>query len=111
MTCNTTLTDWGMEGIADLLVYPTSCDYFFWAKILGGLFILFAILIYFSEKKILAKPDMISSMGVSSLAVFVLALIGTMIESTGGYPMVQQDIFIYVFAFTIIFVGIWIFKD
>lgn len=106
-----TLAQFGIYGWADYLVYPTSCDYYFYAKIFGGLFLIFALFIYFSEKKILAKPDVISSLGVSSLAIFVLALIGTMIESTGGIPMIQQDIFIYTFAFAIVFVAIWIFKE
>ena len=106
-----TLGQFGMEGFADLLVYPTSCDYYIYAKIFVGLFIIFSLFIYYSEKKNMIKPDIISGMGVSSLAVFFLALIGTMIESTNGIPMVQQDIFIYVFAVMIIFVSLWYFKD
>lgn len=110
MVCMT-LAEFGIEGFADFFVYPTSCDYYFYAKIFAGLFIILTLSIYFIEKKTLVKPDIISGMGVSSLAIFFLALIGTLITSTGGIPMVQQDILIYVFAFTIIFVGIWYFKD
>lgn len=110
MACMT-LAEFGMNGIADLLVYPTVCDYYFYAKIFAGLFIILTLAVYFTEKKVLLKPDIISGMGVSSLAIFFLALIGTLITSTDGIPMVQQDIFIYVIAFTIIFVGIWYFKD
>ncbi len=106
-----TLDGFGIENIADFLVYPVSCDYYFYAKIFTGLFIVLSLSIYFGEKKLVAKPDMISSLGVSSLAIFFLAMIGTVIKSTDNIPMISGDIFIFTVAFTIVFTGIWFFKD
>lgn len=111
MTACMTLAQFGINTIGDWLVYPTSCDYYFYAKILAGLFLLLTLSIFYTEKKILIKPDIISSLGVSSLVILFLAMIGTLITSSSGIPMIQQDIFIYVIAFTVIFVAMWFFKD
>lgn len=110
MVC-TTIADFGISTLGDFLVYPTICDYYFYAKILAGIFILLVLIIYFTEKQILIKPDILSSMGVSSLAVLFLAGIGSLITSSGNIPMIQQDILIYTFAFTIVFLAIWFFKE
>lgn len=110
MVC-TSLGDFGMTGWSDFLVYPTSCDYFFYAKILGGLFFVLVLALYFGEKKLNIKPDILSILGVCSLGIWFLSLIGTLIKSSGGIPMIQQDIFMYVTAFAIVFCGIWFFKD
>ena len=106
-----TLAQFKIESIGDFLVYPTSCDYYFYAKVFVGLFLVLILSIYYGEQRVNLKPDMISAMGVSSLAIFFLSLIGTLVKSTAGIPMIQQDIFIYVFSFTIVFLGIWFFKD
>lgn len=109
MVCQT-LAQFGVSTWGDLLVYPTSCDYYFYAKLFAGLFLILVLSIYYGEKKILVKPDIISSLGVSSLAIFFLSVIGTLIKSSSDIPMIQQDIFTYVIAFTIIFLGLWFFK-
>lgn len=109
MVCQT-LAQFGISTFGDFLVYPTSCFYHFYSVIFGGLFLILVLSIYFGEKKQNIKPDMISNLGVSSLAIFFLSLIGTLIKSSSGIPMIQQDIFTYILSFTIIFVGLWYFK-
>ena len=99
-----------VTGIADLMVYPTSCDYYFYAYIFGGIFIILTLVLFFKEQERYTKPDVISCMGISSIVIIFLAMIGTLIKNSVGIPMVQQDIFLYIIAFGVIFIGIWFFK-
>ena len=99
-----------LETIADLLVWPTGCFYHFYTVILFTLFTVLSLSLYFIEKERAVKSDIISSLGVSSIATFFLAVMGTLIKDSSGIPMIQQDILLYVLALTIVFVLIWFFK-
>lgn len=103
----------GTIGLAEYLVFPTTCFYYFYASIFFGIFIVIAWTIYMKEKESFQKPDMISTLGVTCLAIFFLALIGTLIKTSpanGSVPMIQSDIFRYILAFTVVFVSVWFFK-
>ena len=95
---------------ADVLVYPTSCNYYIYLVFFVAIFITLTLILFNREREQFAKADMISSLGVSSIATLFLALIGTLIENSDGIPMVQENIFMYVLAFTIVFILIWFFK-
>lgn len=97
-------------GIVELLVYPTTCFYYTYAIIFFALFIVIALLLYNREREDIPKPDMISSIGTSATAVLFLALITTLIKTEDGIPMLQRDIFIYIFVIWIVLVAIWFFK-
>ena len=97
-------------GIEDLLVYPTTCNYYFWAVILVVIFILVSFILYNREREDRPNPDLISSLGVGATVVLFLAIIGSLISSTNGVPMIQQDIFLAVIAFWIVITTIWFFK-
>ena len=90
--------------LTTILAYPTSCDYYFYAKILGAIFIIVALILYETEKEKFVKPDAISCLGVSALAVIFLALLGTLVG------IIQVDIFIETFVIGMIFIVIWMFK-
>ena len=96
-----TLTDNTITGI---LAFPTSCDYQFYAKIMGAIFVILEMILYNWDKDKLIKPDMISSMGVSAIATIFIALIGTLIK------IIQPDIFIEIFVIGMIFIIIWLLK-
>lgn len=96
-----TLTDNTITGI---LAFPTSCDYQFYAKIMGAIFVILAMILYNRDKDKLIKPDMISAMGVSAIATIFIALIGTLIK------IIQPDIFIEIFVIGMIFIIIWLLK-
>lgn len=96
-----TLTD---QSIKSILLFPTTCDYYFYAKIMGAFFIIIAFILYKAEQKKLVKADMISSLGVSALATIFISLIGTLV----GF--IQADIFIEILVVGIIFITLWIFK-
>ena len=100
----------GITTPGDLLVYPTSCFYYFYLVVLGTIFITLTLILYNKEKEEQVKSDIISILGVSSIATIILALIGTLIKNTAGIPMIQRDIFLYVLAMGIVFISIWFFK-
>ncbi len=98
-------------GIEDYLVFPTTCYYYFWAVILFVLFLILSYVLYNRERETVnPQSDLISSMGVSATAVFFLAVIGSLITSTNGIPMIQQDILLTVVALWIVLAALWFFK-
>lgn len=99
-----------ISTLGDILVWPTACNYFFYLVVFATIFITLTLILYNREREEIVKVDIISSLGVSSIATFLLALIGTLIKNTAGTPMVQNDIFLYVFSITLVFVMIWFFK-
>ena len=100
----------GINTLGDWLVWPTGCNYYFYLVVFATIFITLTFILYNREREEIVKADIISSLGVSSIVTVILALIGTLIKNSADIPMVQQDIFLYIFAFTIIFISIWFFK-
>ncbi len=100
----------GITTLGDFLVWPTDCYYYFYLVVFATIFITSTLILYNKEKEERIRADIISSMGVSSIVVLVLALIGTLIKNSASIPMVQNDIFLYIFAFSIIFILLWFFK-
>ncbi len=96
-----TLTDTSIVGI---LSYPTICDTQFYAKIMAAIFIILAFGLFMRDRERETKPDLISNLGVSSIAVIFLSLIGTLIG------MIQQTIFIEISVIGMIFIVIWMLK-
>lgn len=102
-TCNglETLIDQTITGI---LAFPTSCDYQFYAKMMGALFVILSFILYKADTDKFIKSDMVSAMGVSAIAVIFISLIGTTLK------IIQQDIFIEIFVIGMIFIVIWLLK-
>lgn len=100
----------GITTIGDWLVWPTDCNYYFYLIVLLTIFITLTLILYNREKEERIRSDLISCLGVSSVATTILALIGTLIKNSDNIPMVQNDIFLYIFAMTIVFIMIWLFK-
>lgn len=100
----------GITTIGDMLVWPTGCNYYFYLIVFATIFITLSLILYNREEEKRMRGDIISVMGVSAIVTVVLTLIGTLIKNSAGIPMVQSDIFLYIFAFSIIFILIWFFK-
>ena len=96
-----TLSDTSIVGI---LSYPTICDTQFYGKIMAAIFIILAFGLFMRDRDRETKPDMISAMGVSAIAVIFLSLIGTLI----GF--IQQTIFIEIFVVGMVLIVIWMLK-
>ncbi len=99
-----------IDSIADLLVWPAGCDFYFYLKIFTGLFIILTWGLYKFEKKHRQDSEILSSMGVSSIAIFVLALIGTLIKNSDNIPMISSTVLLIIIAVTIPIILIWMFK-
>lgn len=99
-----------ISNFGDLLIWPTSCNYYIYLVVFATIFITLTLILYNRQKESEIKGDLVSSLGVSSIVIILLALIGTLIKNSADIPMVQSDIFLYVFAFGIIFILIWFFK-
>ena len=99
-----------ISTLGDILVWPTGCNYYFYLVVFATVFITLALILYNKDKDVIVRPDIISSLGVSSIVTLILALIGTLIKNSAGIPMVQQDIFLIIFSMSIVFIMIWFFK-
>ena len=100
-----------LESFADWLVWPTECDYYIYLKIMAGLMVIISWGLYKAEERRVGSGDLISALGVSSIAMVVLAVIGTLIKSSGEIAMIQLPILLYALAVAIPLILIWIFKD
>lgn len=98
---NSTLID---NSIAGILAYPNTCDYYFYAKMMGAFFIVLTLSLYFKDRERIVKSDMISCLGVSSIATIFVSLIGTLLQ------IIPSDIFIEIFVLGMVFIVIWAFK-
>lgn len=96
-----TLTETGLVAI---LSYPTSCDYYFYGKLMGAIFIILGLTLYYGDKDRFIKADMVSSLGVSAMATIFISLIGTLLG------IIQADVFIEIVVIGLIFIALWIFK-
>lgn len=84
--------------------FPNTCDYQFYAKIMAALFVVFTSILYFNTRKREVKPDIISCMGVSAIAVIVLSIIGSL------FGIIQGIVLIEIIVAGIIFIALWFFK-
>lgn len=93
-------------GIAEILAFPNTCNYYFWAIILAFFFIVMTMILYNREREDFVKSDIISCLGVSALATILLSIPGTLTDP----QIIEQDIFLFTIAFGVIFIGLWLFK-
>ena len=99
-----------INSVGDFLVWPTSCNYYFYLVVFLTIFMTLSLILYNRQKDSEIRADIISSLGVSAIATVILAMIGTLIKNEADIPMVQQDIFLFIFAGGIVFILIWFFK-
>lgn len=100
----------GITTLGDFLVWPTGCFYYFYLVVMSTIFITLTLVLYNKEKEEQVRADIISTLGVSSIVTIILSLIGTLITNSAGIPMIQNDVFLYIFAMGTIFILIWFFK-
>ena len=99
-----------IETLADVLVWPTGCFYYFWLLILGFVFLFLTYTFYEKDELKKTEGEMISSMGVASLVTSMLAVFGTFIANNEGVPMIQTDILLWVIAPTIVLLSVWFYN-
>jgi uncharacterized membrane protein len=91
-------------SVSDLLSLPNASYPFFWTWIMAGLFLIITLSLYFRERQLKGVGNILSSMAVSSLAVIMLSLVGTLI----GILTITTVLPILVFG--IVIIAIWIFS-
>lgn len=92
-------------GLIGILNFPTICDAQFYAKIMGAIFMILTLTLFFREKDEKGEGDFLSAMGVSAIAVIVISLIGTYLT------IIQPQIFIEILVLCLIVIAIWLVKD
>ncbi|KKM66961.1 hypothetical protein LCGC14_1475920 [marine sediment metagenome] len=89
------------SGIAGLMALPNSSYPYFWAWILGGIWVILVMGMYFKDKETTGRTRIFSSMAVSCLAILLLSTIGTI------FGIVSPEIMIYILVFCITIIGTW----
>ena len=91
------------SGIDGLLSYPTQASPNFWFWILGGLWVIFSLSLYYAEVKLFGRGKLLSSIATSGFFIVCLALIG----STIGF--ITTEILVYIIVLFSIFTAIFFF--
>jgi len=89
--------------IGDFLALPNASYPFFWAWILGGIWIIITLSLYFSEKDRKTVESMLASMAIGCFAALILCVLGTIV----GF--VSLEIMIYALVFGIGIIAVWLF--
>jgi len=93
------------QTIGSLLALPNASYPFFWAWILGGIWTIITLTLYFKEKERIGRTRILSDMSVASFATLILALIGTLV---GFVPM---TIMVYTLTLSVVIIAIWFFNE
>ena len=89
------------SGIGGLLSLPNASYPYFWAWILGGIWFILTLSLYFSDKEKIGKGQILSAMSISCFAIILLSAIGTIV----GF--VSVDIIIYILVISLIIIAVW----
>lgn len=89
-------------GIDGFLKYPLSCDYYFYLKIMIGLWVILGSLLYYEERRRVSKANILSSLAISGIAILFIAVVGSLIG------IITSDILIILMILVLIPVVIWI---
>lgn len=90
--------------ITGMLAFPTVCDYYFYLKLMGGLWFILTMILKATDEEKFLKSDTISAMGVSAMFIIFISFIGTWLG------IIQRDIMIEIFVLGMIFVVLWFSK-
>jgi hypothetical protein len=93
------------SGVAGLMSIPNSSYPYFWAWILGGIWSIIVLTMYFKENEKIGKAKILSSMAVASLAILFLSTIGTVLT------IISVDIMINILVLSLIIIAVWFFSS
>lgn len=89
--------------IADFLALPNSSYAFFWVWLLGAIWLIISLTLYFKEKERKSKGSLLGSMAVGCFAILFLSGLGTLVG------IVTNNIMVYIIAFSVTIIVIWFF--
>ncbi len=91
--------------IGDLMAFPNSAYPYFWVWLIGAIWLILALTMYFSEKERIGKTSFLSSLAVSSFACIILSGIGTL------FGIFSLENMIYILVFGLLIIVVWFFSD
>lgn len=89
-------------GIGGLLALPNASYPWFWTTIIGGIFIILSLTLYYSEKSLKGRGNFLSSMAVSSLACIIISVLGSL------FGIFTVETLVPVLVFGIMIIAVWI---
>jgi len=92
-------------GIGELLALPNASYPYYWALIMIGLWVIISLTLYFKEKSLLGKGNLLSSMAVSAFAIIMLSTLGTL------FNIITLAIFLPLLVGGLVIIAIWIFSS
>ncbi len=93
------------SGIGGLLSLPNASYPFYWALIMIGLWVIFSLTMYFKEKELSGKGNLLSAMAVSAFAIIMLSTVGTL------FNIITLTIFLPLLIGGLVIIAIWIFSN
>lgn len=92
----------GSGDIGALLSLPNSSYPFYWGLMMVALWFIISLTIFFKEKSLTTKGNMLSAMAVSSFAVIILSTVGTL------FGIMTLEIFLPLLVAGLLIIAIWI---
>lgn len=92
-------------GISSILSLPNASYPIFWTLILGGIWLIVTLTLYFREKSLKGIGNLLSSAGVSALACVVLLTLGSIV---GIFTVETQ---VPIATFCVIIIAVWLFSS
>ena len=93
------------SGIGGLLALPNASYPYYWALIMMGLWVIIFLTMYFKEKDLLGKGNLVSAMAVSAFAIIMLSTVGTL------FNIITLEIFLPLLIGGLVIIAIWIFSS
>jgi hypothetical protein len=87
--------------ITDIITYPLTADYYFYAKILAGIYFIIGAVLFIEENERTGRSNYLSAMAISSFICIILAFAG----SVAG--IITAKIFVIVLVLGGLQLGIW----
>ena len=91
--------------IGDFMAYPNSVYPYFWIWIIGAIWLIISITLYFKEKERVGKTNILSAMAIASFACIFLSVLGTL------FGIISTEMMIYILVFGALIIVIWFFSD
>jgi hypothetical protein len=101
----TQLEEFSITTASDFLKFPLTGDYYFYLKIMVGIFLLLTLGIFFEEKKRVGYSNFLSCMAIGAISIIALGLLGNL----AGF--ITLDIFVYILIFGIGVIVTWFFTS
>ena len=99
------LEDINITGVESVLSFPLAVDYYFWLKILLGIWVILSSGFFFEEKARKGVGNFLSAIAYASVPIIVLAMIGSLIG------IVTKEILISIVLIGGIIIFVWYVKQ